>query len=165
MSLSSEFFEKVIYAAGSNKYGASKLSTKKASYALTSLGAAGNTFNIAYLLADAHGNLLPSPAKDKWLVEDVSYVGYNVVCGVADRVYGAGCYFGGMWVCASRAGARKVDSAVCQTKNPPYITQHFWAVADQYVYNSKGGGSIKAGRMKLINEEESVSIPSWVKFI
>jgi hypothetical protein len=163
MDLNDEYFNKVIYASGDERKTAGEMSSGKAAYVMASLGAAGNTFNIAYLLTDPGGNLLPSPAKDKWLVQDLSDIGFGGVCGAGERVYGAGCYFGGMWVCANRGGARKTNEAVCKPKD--YSSQYFWAVADGYVYNSKGGGSIKAGRVKLLNEEQISGIPGWVKFV
>lgn len=128
---------------------------------LTSLGAATNPYYVAYFNTDKYGNLLPSATINNWLVLDTENVGYKV-CGVGERVYGPGCYFGGFWACANRGSARKVDEAVCKVKNPPWSTRYFWAVIDDVVFNAKKGGSIKAGRIRILNEDQKQNIPDWV---
>lgn len=128
---------------------------------LTSLGAAENPFFIAYLNTDKKGNILPSATKNNWLVLDTKSVGYKS-CGVGERVYGPGCYFGGSWACADRGSAKKVDVAVCKVKTPPWPTRYFWAIVDDVVFNAGGGGSVKAGRIKILNEDQNKKIPSWV---
>lgn len=129
---------------------------------LTSLGAADNPFFITYLSSDKNGNLLPSVTKNNWLILDTKSIGYKS-CGVGERVYGPGCYFGGSWSCADRGSAKKVDTAVCKIKNPPWPTRYFWATIDDIVFNAGEGGSIKSGRIKLLNEDQNQKIPDWVK--
>jgi len=58
-----------------------------------------------------------------------------------------------------------VDEAVCKVKSPPWPTRYFWAVIDDVVFNAEKGGSIKAGRIKLLNEDQKQNIPDWVHFI
>lgn len=128
---------------------------------LTSLGAAENPFFVVYLNIDKRGNILPSATKNNWLVIDTKSVGYKS-CGVGERVYGPGCYFGGSWACADRGSAKKVDTSVCKTKTPSWPTKHFWAIVDDVVFNAKEGGSIKAGRIKILNEDQNQKIPNWV---
>jgi hypothetical protein len=131
---------------------------------LTSLGAADNPFYIVYLNTNESGDLLPSTTKDNWLVLDTKNVGYKA-CGVGEKVYGPGCYFGGSWACADRGSARKVDEAVCKVKNPPWPTRYFWAVIDDVVFNAGEGSSIKTGRIKILNEDQKQNIPDWVQFL
>lgn len=130
---------------------------------LTSLGAAENPYFIAYLTISNEGVLLDSATKNNWLVLDTKNVGYKA-CGIGQRVYGPGCYFGGFWACADKGSAKKVDHIVCKTKNPPWATKYFWGVVDDVVYNAGEGSSIKAGRIKLLNEDQPQDIPDWVRF-
>jgi hypothetical protein len=129
---------------------------------LTSLGAASNPYYVVYLNTDKNGNLLLSETLNNWLVLDTKNVGYRPD-GVGERIYGNALYFGGFWSCADRGSARKVDTAVCKVKNPPWPTRYFWAVIDDIVFNAEKGGSIKAGRIKILNEDQNQKIPDWVQ--
>jgi len=158
-----DLFERVSYFG--NNFKIDKESVRSGNVKLlTSIGAADNHYYVTYLITDKNGSLLPSATMDNWLILDTKSVGYKS-CGIGERVYGPGCYFGGFWACADRGSARKVDEAVCKVKTPPWPTRYFWAVIDDVVFNAEKGGSIKAGRIKLLNEDQKQNIPDWVHFI
>jgi hypothetical protein len=158
-----DIFERVSYFGGGSKVDRESIMNGDV-VLLTSLGAAENPYYITYLSTDKDGNLLPSATMNNWLILDTKSVGYKP-CGIGKRVYGSGCYFGGFWTCGDRGSARNVDGSVCKVKNPPWPTRYFYAVIDDVVFNAGGGSSIKAGRIKILNEDQKQNIPDWVQLV